>query len=103
MTSACPLSLGHSAALPLLGLLFAISGAAVAADPAAELRVMSFNIRYGTANDGDNNWTLRRDFLVETIRAFDPDLLHSFGGSVTVCSVTRNEAEQRVRAMTADL
>ena len=31
--------------------------------------------------------------------AFVPDLLHSFGGSITVCSVTRNEAEPRVRAM----
>jgi restriction system protein len=35
--------------------------------------------------------------------AFDADLLHSFGGSVTVCSVTRNRAEQRVRAMIDDL
>ena len=35
--------------------------------------------------------------------AFDIDLLHSFGGSVTVCSVTRNHAEARVRAMIDDL
>jgi restriction system protein len=35
--------------------------------------------------------------------AFDPDLLHSFGGSVTVCSVTRNHADQRVRAMIDEL
>lgn len=39
------------------------------------IRVMSFNIRYGTANDGDNHWERRKDFLMETIRAFDPDLL----------------------------
>lgn len=39
------------------------------------IRVMSFNIRYGTANDGINRWELRKDFLVETIRNFDPDLL----------------------------
>ncbi|MBA4032034.1 MAG: hypothetical protein C0478_14245, partial [Planctomyces sp.] len=39
------------------------------------LRVMSFNIRYGTANDGPNHWEKRRDFLVQTIQAFDPDLL----------------------------
>ena len=31
--------------------------------------------------------------------AFDRDLLHSFGGSVSVCSVTRNDAERRVREM----
>ena len=35
--------------------------------------------------------------------AFDADLLYSFGGSVTVCSVTRNHAERRVRAMIDDL
>ena len=40
-----------------------------------ELRVMSFNIRYGTAPDGENHWDRRKDFLVETILAFQPDLL----------------------------
>ena len=39
------------------------------------VRVMSFNIRYGTANDGINRWELRKEFLVDTIRDFDPDLL----------------------------
>jgi endonuclease/exonuclease/phosphatase family metal-dependent hydrolase len=39
------------------------------------LRVMSFNIRYGTAADGENSWTKRRDFMIEVIRKFDPDLL----------------------------
>ncbi len=33
--------------------------------------------------------------------AFDQDLLHSFGGSVSVCSVSRNDAERRVRVMVA--
>ncbi len=41
----------------------------------ADVRVMSFNIRYGTANDGDNHWDKRKDLLIETIKAFDPDLL----------------------------
>ena len=41
----------------------------------ALVRVMSFNIRYGTANDGINRWELRKEFLVDTIRDFDPDLL----------------------------
>ena len=38
-------------------------------------RVMSFNIRYGTAKDGENHWSKRKDFLIETIEAFGPDLL----------------------------
>ena len=40
-----------------------------------DVRVMSFNIRYGTANDGENHWNKRCDFVVETIKAFKPDLL----------------------------
>ncbi len=39
------------------------------------IRVMSFNIRYGKANDGENRWE-KRDWLVaKTIKNFDPDLL----------------------------
>ncbi|HUQ72904.1 MAG TPA: endonuclease/exonuclease/phosphatase family protein [Planctomycetaceae bacterium] len=48
---------------------------AAAAEPTTDVRVMSFNIRYGTAKDGENHWDRRREFLVETIHKFDPDLL----------------------------
>ncbi len=48
---------------------------AQAAAQATDLRVMTFNIRYGTANDGENRWENRKDLLIETIKAFDPDLL----------------------------
>lgn len=44
-------------------------------EEAEPIRVMSFNIRYGTASDGVNHWNQRKEFLVETIRAFSPDLL----------------------------
>ncbi|MEP7273428.1 MAG: endonuclease/exonuclease/phosphatase family protein [Acidobacteriota bacterium] len=40
-----------------------------------DLRVMSFNIRYGTADDGENRWENRKAFLMDTIKAFNPDLL----------------------------
>ena len=39
------------------------------------LRVMSFNVRYGTAPDGANRWDKRKDLVLETIKRFDPDLL----------------------------
>ncbi|MBC7783331.1 MAG: endonuclease/exonuclease/phosphatase family protein [Burkholderiales bacterium] len=39
------------------------------------LRVMSFNIRYATANDGLNHWFLRRDRVVGSIEAFAPHIL----------------------------
>lgn len=44
-------------------------------DRATPLKVMSFNIRYGAAKDGDNHWNNRKNFVAETIRVFDPDLL----------------------------
>jgi len=55
----------------------AVGGGAGRGDtPAGEpVRVMSYNIRYGTAADGENAWPARREFLAETIRQFDPDLL----------------------------
>ncbi|HPM79263.1 MAG TPA: endonuclease/exonuclease/phosphatase family protein [Candidatus Anammoximicrobium sp.] len=46
-----------------------------AAEQAIDVRVMSFNIRFGTARDGENHWDRRKEFLVQTIKAFDPDLL----------------------------
>lgn len=55
-----------------------VAGVALAAEPgpdACPVRVMSFNIRYGTADDGDNAWPRRRDAVIGVIREFDPDLL----------------------------
>jgi len=62
--------MARAALLMLVGLTFALP-----AHAADAVRVMSFNIRYGTAKDGDDSWDKRRDFLVETIRKYDPDLL----------------------------
>ncbi len=39
------------------------------------LTVMSFNIRYGTANDGENRWALRREFLLDVVRDANADLV----------------------------
>lgn len=52
-----------------------MAGSSLADAEGPELRVMSFNIRYGTAPDGENHWDRRKDFLVETILEFRPDLL----------------------------
>jgi endonuclease/exonuclease/phosphatase family metal-dependent hydrolase len=39
------------------------------------MRVMSFNIRYGTANDGQNRWENRREMLFALLRAENADLI----------------------------
>lgn len=67
LASAC----GTGLLMVLAGLPTAIC--ARAAEPT--LRVMTFNIRYGTAADGENAWDKRKDYLVDVVRGFDPDLL----------------------------
>lgn len=49
--------------------------AARAGESAPTVRVMSYNVRVGTAPDGVNAWDKRKAFLAATIRAFHPDLL----------------------------
>ena len=40
-----------------------------------ELRVMSFNIRYGSANDGENRWENRREMVFDVFRNHHPDIV----------------------------
>jgi endonuclease/exonuclease/phosphatase family metal-dependent hydrolase len=39
------------------------------------IKVMSFNIRVGLANDGENHWNNRKSLALSRIQAFGPDLL----------------------------
>lgn len=61
------------AALLVLGLSPGDGGATGARS--AALRVMSFNLRYGTADDGPNAWPRRRELVKRTIGDFDPTVL----------------------------
>ena len=40
-----------------------------------ELLVMTFNIRYGTANDGENSWDKRKDLAFNVLREHSPDVV----------------------------
>jgi endonuclease/exonuclease/phosphatase family metal-dependent hydrolase len=40
-----------------------------------ELRVMTFNIRYGTANDGENHWKNRKEMVFDVIRNHPSDVI----------------------------
>ncbi len=57
----------------LLFTLFTLLTAPVFAD--IDLKIMSFNIRYGTANDGDNSWVYRKETVVNTIKHYTPDII----------------------------
>jgi endonuclease/exonuclease/phosphatase family metal-dependent hydrolase len=70
------------AAVALFRSVSAQTPAAAAAQPPSPspkapepIAVMSFNIRYGTANDGENHWTNRRDMLFKLLRTEDLDLI----------------------------
>jgi endonuclease/exonuclease/phosphatase family metal-dependent hydrolase len=43
--------------------------------PREPLTVMSFNIRYGTAPDGENHWTGRREMLFDLVREQKADVI----------------------------
>lgn len=58
----------------LPGILF--SGVvSVTTAEAQDLRVMSFNVRYGTASDGQDSWPHRQELVAGVIRTAAPDLL----------------------------
>ncbi len=74
--------------LRALALLLALSACRAAADSPvdpgpsaegeatrAELRLMTFNIRYGTARDGAHRWEERRERVAARIRQAAPDVL----------------------------
>lgn len=62
--------------LLLLGLGLTGLTACRAVEPeSSELRVLTFNIRYGTAQDGENDWDARRDLVAARIEESDADVL----------------------------
>ncbi len=68
-------SILKSVKLAVIVLLFSCSIVGhIEAQSDKELKVMTFNIRYGTADDGDNSWQFRKENVVKTINNFNPDL-----------------------------
>jgi endonuclease/exonuclease/phosphatase family metal-dependent hydrolase len=67
----------RSRASGLLLVILTVLPASPAARQAARepLTVMSFNIRYGTAKDGENAWTARRTMLFDVLREQRADLV----------------------------
>lgn len=41
----------------------------------SQTKIMSYNIRYDTPNDGDNWWELRKDEVVELLKYYSPDFI----------------------------
>jgi endonuclease/exonuclease/phosphatase family metal-dependent hydrolase len=71
------MTLARRAFLALVIVSFGASAGAQSdqAAPREPLTVMSFNIRYGTAKDGDDSWPARRTMLFDVLREQDADLI----------------------------
>lgn len=41
----------------------------------SKINVMSFNIRYDNAGDGDNQWKYRKDYAADLIKFYDADII----------------------------
>ncbi len=66
--------------MPALLLLLALAATSATATKATAdandpVRVMTFNLRYGLADDGADSWEHRKDLLLATITTFAPDIL----------------------------
>ena len=64
--------------LTLVGLAGGGSNAASGAEASSSrhsLTAFTSNVRFGSANDGENRWDLRKDLLVETWREVDADVV----------------------------
>lgn len=66
----------------LLAMIATTCNSVMATEPMANkdrgessVRVMSFNIRYGKAEDGPNHWRHRKHLVLEAVRQFGPDVL----------------------------
>ena len=66
-----------AAALGATAMMFAVPSMSAPASQAASrtLRVMTFNVRYPSPDDGINVWPNRRDLMVKIIRTQHPDIL----------------------------
>jgi endonuclease/exonuclease/phosphatase family metal-dependent hydrolase len=59
---------------PSCGLMFP-PWAAKQPDGFVDLKLMSFNIRYGSADDGENSWDHRKNLVFKVIKKAHPDIL----------------------------
>ena len=40
----------------------------------AQIEIMSYNVRYANENDGENSWSLRKDYITNQIKFYEPDI-----------------------------
>ncbi len=79
-------------AAPLLVLVACSEAVSPSSAPLPPVKVVSFNVRYGTADDGDDAWERRKDLVVRHLEALDADLV----GTQEVLDFQLEELERRL-------
>ncbi|MFC2124503.1 endonuclease/exonuclease/phosphatase family protein [Bacteroidota bacterium] len=59
----------------LLYLFFPILMSGVVTENQISIKAMTFNIRYGTANDGENSWEYRKDLVFDVFKDYECDFV----------------------------
>ncbi|HRK33420.1 MAG TPA: endonuclease/exonuclease/phosphatase family protein [Candidatus Hydrogenedentes bacterium] len=59
----------------ILTTFLAASALTISAFAEIDITVMSFNLRFGTANDGPNHWDKRKEMVAETVRMYNPAIV----------------------------
>ena len=65
--------------------LFLFAAPLLATEP---IKILSFNVRYGDANDGENSWKFRKDFNVQIMREGNYDFI---GGQEVLTSPKKED------------
>lgn len=73
-SGAAAAKLGAMRPLPFVLLLAGCAGGMPQDVATPPLRMLSYNVRYGTAKDGENHWDRRKDLCAARAVAFSPDL-----------------------------
>lgn len=58
----------------LRNFLVLIFGITCTISSTAQIEIMSYNVRYANENDGENSWSLRKDYITNQIRFYEPDI-----------------------------
>ena len=41
----------------------------------AQMEIMSYNVRFANETDGENSWSLRKDYITSQIQFYEPDIM----------------------------
>lgn len=55
--------------------LFVITGLLISFSVSAQMEVMSYNVKFANETDGENSWSLRKDYITNQLKFYEPSVL----------------------------